>query len=96
MSEINSLKENLLSSHWPKCNQIAEQLYSIGTEEAKNALINGLKGKRHHIRTASMRALAKFQDASLAEYIRPLLNDPSYEARVQAKDSIKQLTGEEF
>ena len=43
-SEIYSLKEMLLKSHWPKCNEIAEKLYEIGTDEAKIALIEGLKG----------------------------------------------------
>lgn len=93
-SEIYSLKEMLLKSHWPKCNEIAEKLYEIGTDEAKIALIEGLKGKRHHIRTAAIKALVKFQDASLAEVIRPFVHDASYETRMQAIESMKELTGE--
>lgn len=94
--EIDSLKEMLLKSHWPKCNEIAERLYKTGTVEAKNALIEGLKGKRHHTRTAAIKALTKFQDVSLVEIIRPLLGDASYETRMQAIESIKELTGEDL
>ncbi|MGE5396752.1 MAG: HEAT repeat domain-containing protein [Chitinophagales bacterium] len=93
-NEVAILKESLLKSQWPKCNQIAQQLFEIGTDEAKNALIEGLKGKRHHIRTAAIAALMKFNDASCAEYIKPLLNDPAYETRQEAEKAIKALTGE--
>lgn len=92
--DISILKEKLLKSQWPKCNQIANELYEIGSEDSKKALIEGLKAKRHHIRTASICALTKFQDVSLVDVIRPLLNDPAYETRTQADESIKQLTGE--
>ena len=93
--EVKNLKENLLKSHWPKCNQIAQQLFEIGSEEAKQALIEGLQGKRHHIRTAAIKFLTKFKDISLVEHISPLLSDPSHETRVQAIDSIKELSGDE-
>ena len=95
-NEVVNLKELLLKSNWPKCDGIAGELYIIGTEEARLALIDGLRGKRHHIRTASIKALAKFQDISFVEYIRPLLTDASYETRMQAIESIKELTGEDF
>jgi len=39
--------------------------------------------------------LTRFQDASLADYIRPFLDDPLYETRMQAKKSLAELTGEE-
>lgn len=94
-AEVNSLKEMLLKSHWPACNKIAEQLFEIGTDEAKQALIAGLKGKRHHIRTAAIKELAKFKDLSLVEIIRPFVTDASYETRMQAIEAIKELTGED-
>lgn len=98
MNEANNvviLRDSLLKSYWPKCNEFAEHLYKVGTEEAKQALIDCLKAKRHHIRTASIKALAKFQDASLVDNIRPLLRDPAYETRVQAVETIKELAGED-
>lgn len=95
-SEIYSLKEMLLKSHWPKCNEIAEKLFEIGTAEAKMALVEGLKGKRHHIRTAAIKTLVKFQDPSLIEIIRPFVNDASYETRMQAIEAIKDLSGKDL
>lgn len=95
-NEIIRLKDNLLKSHWPKCNQIADRLFEIGTCEAKMALIEGLSGKRHHIRTAVIKNLSKFKDLSLVDIIKPFLNDPAYETRQQAQEAIKMVTGEEF
>lgn len=88
------LKGTFLKSQWPKCNLIAEQLLQIGTEEAKSILLEGLKGKHHHLRTAAIRALTSFHDASIIMHLVPLLNDPAYETRVQAKKSIEELSGE--
>ena len=92
---VATIKGLLLKSHWPKCNELAECLYEIGTQEAKDALLDSLKAKRHHIRTAAIKSLTKFQDEALVEHIRPLLNDPAYETRMQAIDTIKELTGED-
>ena len=94
-NEINKLKETLLTSHWPTCNTLAQQLFEIGGDSAKEALISGLKGKRHHIRTAAIKYLGQFNDASLVSKIRPFLNDSSYETRMEAKIAIRALTGEE-
>ncbi|MCC5911436.1 MAG: HEAT repeat domain-containing protein [Clostridiaceae bacterium] len=95
-SKVTLLKERLLMSHWPKCNEIANELYEIGGEEAKLALLQGLKAKRHHIRTASIKTLTKFNDESSIEYIKAMLNDPAYETRMEAKKAIKELTGEDI
>ncbi|HAG11377.1 MAG TPA: hypothetical protein DCK76_08375 [Desulfotomaculum sp.] len=94
-NQLLKLGQNLLEAPWPKCDQIARQIYEIGGEEAKNALLEGLKGKNHHIRLASIKMLTKFHDASLAGYIRPFLDDPLYETRMQAKKSLEVLTKEE-
>ena len=59
-------------------------------------MIAGLKGKRHHLRTAAIKELAKFKDATIVEIIRPFVNDASYETRMQAIEAIKELTGEEL
>ena len=94
-TDVEILKKNLLKSNWPKCNQIAEELFENRSPEAKQALLEGLKGKRHHIRTASIMALTKFHDVSDVVHIKPFLNDPSYETRIEAKNSIRVLTGED-
>ena len=95
VDEITKLKDALLNSHWPTCNKIAEQLFEIGGEDAKEALKAGLKGKRHHIRTAAIKYLGQFGDVSLVPIIQLFLNDSSYETRMEAKSAIKELSGED-
>ena len=95
MEHIETLKKSLMQSHWPKCDTLTQQLTEIGTEEAKLVLIEALKAKRHHIRTAAIKGLVSFEDNNIVEIIRPLLGDPSYETRMEAKKGIKTLTGEE-
>ena len=93
-NEIVRLKDALLNSHWPTCNTLAQQIFDIGGDAAKEVLLEGLKGKRHHIRTAAIKQLGKMGNASLVEKIKPYLNDASYETRMEAKNAIKELTGE--
>jgi HEAT repeat protein len=93
-NELKELQVKLMNAHWPKCNEIAEQVFSYETDEAKEVLISALKAKRHHIRTAAIRSLAKYNDSDLAEYIKPLLNDPAYETRMEAEKAIHILSGE--
>lgn len=94
-NEINKLKDDLLNSHWPKCNIIAQRLFEIGGDEAKEALLAGLKGKRHHIRSASIKYLGKSGDVSLVLQLEPFLNDSSYETRMETKIAIRELTGKD-
>ncbi|HAU31995.1 MAG: hypothetical protein XD78_1418 [Desulfotomaculum sp. 46_296] len=94
--QLLTLGKKLLESPWPMCDQIARQIYEMGGEEAKKVLLGGLKGKSHHIRLASIKMLTEFHDASLADYIKPFLDDPLYETRMQAKKSLAELTGEEI
>ena len=94
-NDINKLKDSLLKSNWPTCNTIAQQIFEIGGESAKEALLAGLKGKRHHIRTAAIKLLGEFGDASLVPILQPFLNDSSYETRMEAKNVISKLSGED-
>ncbi|MDR7867330.1 MAG: HEAT repeat domain-containing protein [Sporomusaceae bacterium] len=94
-NEINKLKDDLLNAHWPKCNIIAQRLFAIGGDEAKEALLAGLKGKRHHIRSASIKYLGKSGDVSLVSQLEPFLNDSSYETRMETKIAIRELTGKD-
>lgn len=93
-NQLIDLKVALIKSHWPQCNTLAKELFEIGGNDAKEALIEALRAKRHHIRTAAIENLSKFNDSSLAIQIRPFLNDPSYETRMAAKAAIHELTGE--
>lgn len=95
MINLMQLKEQLLKSQWPKCEALASEIASINTDEAKNVLIEALKAKRHHIRTAAIKSLMNFNDSSLPTTIKPLLNDPAYETRMEAKNFIKYITGED-
>jgi HEAT repeat protein len=92
---LEELKEQLLKSHWPKCDDLASEIALIGTPVAKNILIASLKGKRHHVRTAALRNLIRFNDLTLPSIIEPLLNDPAYETRMEAKKAIKYITGKD-
>ncbi len=38
-SEIENLKNKLIESHWPKCNDLANEIVAFENEESKNALI---------------------------------------------------------
>ncbi len=96
-NEIQDIKKKLIDSHWPKCNDLADELMRYKNDEAKEALIEVMsQGKRHHVRTAAVKALTVFGDKSIAGFIEPLLNDPAYETRMEAKKSLKILTGKDY
>ena len=95
--EIKVLKQKLLNSHWPKCNELALEIRKYNNDEAKEALIEVLsEGKRHHVRTAAIKALTDYKDNSVVKHIEPLLDDPAYETRIEAKNSLKVLTSKEY
>jgi HEAT repeat protein len=96
MAEIEELKNKLIKSHWPKCNDLANEIMAYRNEESKNALIEALKARRHHVRTAAIKALASLHDMSVVEHIKPCLNDAAYETRIEAKKVLLELTGENF
>lgn len=94
---IRTLKESLLNSHWPNCNQIASEIATHKNQYAKYALLEALNcGKRHHIRTASIKALINFNEIDVVEQIEKSLNDPAYETRMEAKNALRIMTGREF
>ena len=94
---IQVLTNELLNSHWPKCNKLAEEiLNSFDPEDAKIALIKALRAKRHHIRTAAIHELSKLNDTSIIDIIKKHLDDPAYETREEAKKALKLLTGKDF
>ena len=92
-NNVQELSAMLMKSNWPKSEEIAQKVYIIGTTEAKEALLGGLSGKRHAIRTACIKYIAEFNDTDTVEIIKKFLNDSSYETRMEAKAAIKKLTG---
>ncbi len=94
---IQDLKLSLLKSNWPKCNDIAKEICSHNNHEAKLALMEVLeKGERHHIRTAAIKALVNFNEPDVIEALKKRLDDPAYEPRVEAKNVLKNLTGDDY
>lgn len=94
---IDELKASLLKSNWPKCNNLASEIGAHKTQEAKMALIEALnKGERHHIRTAAIKSLKNFYDADVIEELKKRLDDSAYEPRIEAKNALKELTGNDF
>lgn len=89
------MQDQLMKSHWPKCDVFAKEIATYNNETARNILVQALKANRHHIRTAAVRNLLEFKDHSLVDIVKPLLNDPAYETRMEAKKFIKEITGED-
>jgi hypothetical protein len=94
---IQDLKLSLLKSNWPKCNDIAKEICGYNNHEAKLALMEVLeKGERHHSRTAAIKALVNFKEPDVIEALEKRLDDPAYEPRVEAKNILKKLTGDDY
>lgn len=94
-AEIKDLKEKLLKSHWPKCDDIANQIASYGTKEAKESLLEAANlGQRKHIRTAAVRELSNFNGEDVILVLKEKLEDIAYETREEAKKTLEILKGE--
>ncbi len=94
---IQDLKEKLLVSNWPKCNELASEIGSYNNNEAMLALIEALNsGSQHHIRTAAIKALTVYNAPEVIEALKKRLDDSAYEPRVEAKKALKELTGVEY
>jgi len=81
----------LLRSNWPACDRLADALVQTGTDEARTALIQALKGRRHHIRSAAVKALVRIGGPGVREAIERRANDPSYEVRQDVAEALRQL-----
>jgi len=71
----------LWDSHWPACDAFAVALAQIGGVAARAQLARALKARRHHIRSAAVRALATLSGPGAREAIQALADDPSYVVR---------------
>ena len=85
----------LLDSHWPVCDEMADALARIGTSPAKAALLEALKARRHHIRSAAVKALATIGGEDVRKAIQALANDPSYEVRQDVAAALGRLGDQE-
>jgi HEAT repeat protein len=90
-SAAEALTTTLLKSNWPVCDELAEALAQIGGDEAKTGLIRALKGRRHHIRSAAVKALALLGGTGVREEIARLKDDPAYEVRQDVAEALRQL-----
>jgi hypothetical protein len=75
--------EALKKSHWPRCDLLADELASRG-EPAADALENAAKSRVHHVRSASLRALAKVSRERAKALASLLLEDGAFEVRITA------------
>lgn len=92
--ELQKIGADLLTSHWPRCNELAAELAVIGSNEAVEALIAALDARRHHTRSAAIKALVTIsgiEKHSIVEKIAALRNDPSYEVRQDVLTALQML-----
>ena len=85
----------LSGSHWPVCDELADALAAISTGAARDALTGALRARRHHVRSAAIKALVRLGDRDVREAIERLIQDPSYEVRQDVKEALRQLGGDE-
>ncbi len=78
-AEADALKK----SHWPACDALAESLVQRGTP-ALDALEYALKSRTHHVRSASLRAIAKIDASRACTAAQGCLKDRAYEVRETA------------
>jgi HEAT repeat protein len=88
---VDELRAALLRSQWPVCDELSEGLAQIATEEAKSALMDGLRARRHHVRSAVIRSLAQFAGEDVKIAIAQLGDDRSYEVRQDVAEALKRL-----
>ncbi len=81
----------LRDSHWPACDELAAALAQTGTEAAKVQLLSALKARRHHVRSAAVKALATLGGDDVREAVLALVGDPSYEVRQDVEEALRQL-----
>ncbi len=78
-AEADALKK----SHWPACDALADALARRGAA-ALDALEYALKSRTHHVRSASLRAIAKIDTDRARAVAKTLLADRAYEVRETA------------
>ena len=87
------LTDALLHSYWPVCDELADAFAQMGTDAACQGLMRALKGRRRHIRSAAVKALARLGGDGAREAGAALADDPSYEVRQDVEDALRQIGG---
>ena len=88
---VAALSSVLRESNWPVCDEIADVLVTIGGDNARGALKSAMKARRHHIRSAAVKALVRLGGTDIREAIVELKNDPSFEVRQDVAEAIRAL-----
>jgi len=88
---VAAMATALRDSNWPVCNELAEAIAGIGGDGARTALISALKARRHHTRSAAVRALVRLGGRDVREAIERLASDPSYEVRQDVAEALRRL-----
>jgi HEAT repeat protein len=78
---------------WPKCIELAERLARLGPGAAPTLAAAATTARSHHVRSASLRSLAKVDRQAALKVAKKLLTDRSYEVREDAKEIVKVLSG---
>lgn len=82
--------KKLKVTHWPACDSAAMSLAAKGTD-AIEALIAASSSRIHHVRSASLRALATVDKDRARELADKLKNDRAYEVRETAALVLSQV-----
>jgi len=85
------LTDALLHSHWPVCDELADALAQMGTDAARQGLMRALRGRRHHIRSAAVKALARLGGEGVRDAVAALADDPSYEVCQDVEEALRQI-----
>ena len=88
---VAALSAALGESHWPVCTELAEAIAAIGGDAARTALVSALKARRHHVRSAAVKALVRMAGRSVRDAIEGLACDPSYEVRQDVAEALQRL-----
>ena len=88
---VESIAAALLASDWPVSGQLADALAEIGGAGAREALIRALKVRRHHVRSAAIKALVRLGGGNVRDHIEKIRNDPAYEVRQDVAAALRDL-----
>ncbi len=88
---VGTIRAALSDSHWPLCDEFAAALVRIGGDAARMQLLQALTIRRHHVRSAAVKALAATGGTGVREAIQALVDDPSYEVRQDVTEALERL-----
>ena len=92
---VTLLSGALGQSNWPVCNELADALAEIGGDAAHAALAEALTARRHHVRSAAVKALVRVGGVGVRDAIERLADDPSYEVGQDVQEALRRLSSDE-